>query len=983
MAVEALLVPPQSPLWQEVFATASLEEAQTVLRQRLPEYIPVDWLAILIADGSRSEWRTCDGRPLGDPWPWLCVLAESEAGWAHRGGDAMQEAVFFLARHRAGRVGFAIRTPARIDNEKLGGWRALARLLGQHCRALLEQRAMRSDIERLAHAERLQRALYEISDLSNSGAPMAQMLAGMHQVVGRLMYAENFYIVRYDPFRESIRFLYFSDVQDESEPDPDTDYSAVDIPNSLTMALIRHGQPVLGPSEVLRKQLGVARDETQGPDSEDWLGVPLMEDGQVRGAVVVQSYDPSVRYDLQDQALLVYVAQHIQIALNRREAQQALELRVEERTQALREEVAERQRGEKLQSALFRIASLAGEDLPIERFYAELHHIVGELLEARNFYIALYEPQAQRIDFPYSVDEREIERHSRPLGNGLTEYVLRTKRPLLADRRLLDRLASEGELAPQGVLSYSWLGVPLLIGDESVGVLTVQSYSPEHRYEERDQTLLSFVSIHIAAALEKRRASLALQSAYAEMEQRVEERTRELAEANEALRAQMNVRERMEVKLKHEAMHDTLTGLPNRSHLLQRLGLALRRYHENEVRTFAVLFLDLDRFKVVNDSVGHLIGDELLKEAGKRISNCVREPDLVARLGGDEFAILLEHMQSPDDAVAVAERVLRAFHDPIRVYGKELYTSTSIGIAYANPQYQRPEELLRDADNAMYRAKDSGRHRYALFDQQLREEALTRMEMEGELRRAMQRDEFLPYYQPIQRLGDGGIVGFEALMRWQHPQDGIRTPAQFLHVAEDSGSLEALDWQLYERVCADLPTLAARGLYVSLNVAPRHWRNEAFAERMLDLLRRQRVVPGSVRLELTEGALLDPTELVYSNLRQLREAGMGILLDDFGTGYSSLSYLHRYPLSGLKIDRGFIADLRADTRSGSAAIVRAIRLMSDSLGLEVIAEGIETEAQRSLLLLLGLQHGQGFLFAPGEPLDLALQRIGADGAARH
>jgi diguanylate cyclase (GGDEF)-like protein len=524
-----------------------------------------------------------------------------------------------------------------------------------------------------------------------------------------------------------------------------------------------------------------------------------------------------------------------------------------------------------------------------------------------------------------------------------------------------------------------WLGVPLHLDGQAAGVIAVQSYTPDYLYTRRDQELLSFVSFHIAQALERRRANETLRLAYADLEQRVASRTRELADTNRELLDQISVRERMELKLKHEALHDTLTGLPNRSHLLGRMGQALSRFRNDPRQLFAVLFLDLDRFKVVNDSVGHLVGDELLKEAARRIGGCVRDPDMVARLGGDEFAIVLDFIHTADDAVAVAERVIVALAEPMRIAGKELYTSASIGIALVDGRYRRPEELLRDADVAMYRAKANGRQGYAIFDEHLHEAALKLLELEGDLRRALQRQEFEPYYQPIIQLADGGLVGFEALMRWHHPARGLSTPGDFIGIAEETGSLEHMDWQIYDLVCRDTKRLSARNAYTTLNVSPRHLRAPDFDERLLELMSRHGVKPGHLRLEVTEGALLEQPDEVKACLGRLREAGVLTLLDDFGTGYSSLSYLHRFPLHGLKIDRSFVAELRSGESGGSTAIVRAIRLLADSLGLEVIAEGIETEQQRYQLRLLGLSLGQGYFFAKPASASDILARYGMEG----
>ena len=850
-------------------------------------------------------------------------------------------------------------TPGKVDSN----WRDVLPSLSLRSQSLLNTQRLQVDVERLESAERLQRALFAISDIASSDRDTSEVLHGLHQIVGRLMYAENFYIVRFDPEHETIRFLYFADSQDPDIPDPNKLLGPDEMKNSLTLGLLRYGKPIRDSSETVRKTLGVVHDGNLGPDSIDWLGVPIIEDGVVRGAVVVQSYDPAVRYSESDQALLSYVAQHILGALSRREAQEELERRVEQRTTELRQEVHERQRSERLQRALYRIAELSGSSHSVESFFASVHEIVGELLDARNFYIALLTADGNELEFPYSVDERDQRQKGRKLGRGLSEYVLRTGKPLLTDRNGVEALEAIGEVISVGTKSVCWLGVPLMVEGKANGLIALQSYTPDYLYTPRDEELLSFVSFHIANALERRQAHESLRQAYADLEQRVEARTSELAVTNRELRDQISVRERIEYKLKHEALHDTLTGLPNRSQLLATLGLSLARYRANGEHVFAVLFLDLDRFKVVNDSVGHLVGDELLKEAALRISRCVREPDTVARLGGDEFAIVIDRIHDPADAVMVAERVIRSLSEPMRIAGKELYTSASIGIALAHERYRNPEELLRDADVAMYRAKAAGRQRFALFDETLHEDALRQLELEGDLRRGLQRNEFVPYYQPIIRLADEAVIGFEALMRWMHPERGILAPGVFLATAEESGTLEQIDWQIYEQVCSDIRVLSAGDRYVTINVSPRHLRVADFDERLLYLLNEHQVNPKHLRLEVTEGALLESPEQVQSCLHRLRDAGVQTFLDDFGTGYSSLSYLHGFPLQGIKIDRSFVAALKSGESGGTTAIVRAIRLLADSLGLEVVAEGIETIAQREQLTELGLTLGQGYLFS--------------------
>ena len=869
------------------------------------------------------------------------------------------------------RIAVVARPQAPLPDASRTAWLAVAR---RTVAATLASERSQARIEALLKAQRLQRALYEIADLAGSGLEMPDMLARVHAVVGGLMSAENFFIMLYDDEARTVRFLYFADSADSFVAQPEQALSLGEMSNSLTLALLRHGKPLVGPSEVLRKRLGVPRDPQHGPDSADWLGVPLLRDGRVCGAIVVQSYDVPSRYSGEEQALLEYVAQHILTALDRKNAQVELENRVRERTRALQKandelqaEIIERQRAEQLQRALYRITELSVIAGSLERFYAEVHAIVGELLYARNFYIALISADGQLLEFPYRVDERNSISPTRKPAKGLTEYVMFTGEPLLADRTRIDALHAAGKVQSVGAHAHCWLGVPLVRDDDVVGAIAVQSYTKEIMFTQRDQELLTFVAHHIGSSLERKRAQESLIAAHAELESRVESRTSELAEANRQLRSQIGERVRAEQRLTHQARHDDLTGLPNRAHLIERLDAAIERAHCGDETQFAMLFLDLDRFKLVNDSIGHASGDGMLIEVGRRISAVLGPHDMVARLGGDEFAVLLERMPSPLRAEEVASRILEALGQPMIVAGRELFPSASIGIALWGPTYRHGEELLRDADAAMYRAKSAGRDRSMLFDAQMRAEAIRLLDLEADLRRAINRDAFEPWLQPIVRLSDGKVVGHEALLRWNHEQRGPLSPDAFIGVGEDNGLIEQVDWLMYRRVLEWMATQPDQG-YVSINVSPSHFRSEDFAERLLDLIAAAGADPRRLRIEITEVALLDDAPRALRTLKRLREHGVLALLDDFGTGFSALSYLHRFPIQCLKIDRSFVAGLQSGSHLESLALIRAILALAATLGIDAIGEGIESAYQSDTLRDLGCVYGQGYLYGYPQPV---------------
>ncbi len=849
-------------------------------------------------------------------------------------------------------------------------WPAFARM---QVEAALRMELAQARIDSLHKSERLQQALYAIADLAGGDLDTQEMLHRVHAVVGELMYAENFYIVLYDAHRLAMRFLYFVDKHDPWRNDPGQEIPLELNESSLSLQLLRGGEAMRGPSNELRARFGIGMKPEHGPDSADWLGVPMLREGEVVGGIVVQNYQQPNVYDDDDRALLSYVAQHILTALDRHTAREQLELRVEQRTSELRQanldlqaEVVERQRSQELQRALFRIAELSMTSETLERFYAEIHKVVGGLLYARNFYIAMLSADASMLEFAYSVDERDAVRKPRKVANGLTEYVLRSGKPLLADRARISRLEASGKVRSLGTLAHFWLGVPLLHDDKVVGVIAVQSYTAEVGFSTRDQELLTFVAYHIGSGLARKQAQDRLVQAHALLEQRVSERTRELAETNTELMEQIGERMRAERKLTHQAQHDALTGLPNRTQLLERLSSAIAGAQGVDNACFAVLFLDLDRFKLVNDSVGHAVGDELLIEAGRRIVGTVRAGDVVSRLGGDEFAILAEGLDGPDMAEELGRRVLAALGAPMWIAGRELFPTASIGIALWHPRYSAGEEMLRDADAAMYRAKGDGRDRSMLFDEDMRDAATRTLDLESDLRRAINSDAFEPYFQPIVRMADGEIVGFEALLRWNHELRGLLAPAAFIDVGEDSGLIEQVDWLMYARVIAEMARAPSPG-YVAINVSPRHFRSLDFAPRLLGLLDTAGVDPGRLRIEITEVALLDDAPRISQTLEELRARGVLAQLDDFGTGFSALSYLHRFPIASLKVDRSFVAGLDGDSRAESVAVIRAIVALSGSLGIEIIAEGVETLGQRDRLHELGCTYAQGYLFGRPEP----------------
>ncbi len=422
-----------------------------------------------------------------------------------------------------------------------------------------------------------------------------------------------------------------------------------------------------------------------------------------------------------------------------------------------------------------------------------------------------------------------------------------------------------------------------------------------------------------------------------------------------------------ERQIYHQAFHDTLTSLPNRALFIEHLNMAVKRAKRRDDYHFAVLYMDIDRFKLVNDSLGHSVGDSLLGAFAKRIQQSLRDIDILGRFGGDEFVILLEDIENSEYASGVADRLQQELKRPFMVEGKEVFAPASFGVVLNTKDYDRAEDIIRDADAAMYHAKENGKAQYKIFDKTLHKKALHLLQRETDLRKSIHTNEFENHYQPIVDLRTSSLVGFEALIRWNHPRLGLIYPGSFISIAEETGLIIPITQLIAERACEDLCHWQKQlkdqlKLTMNINISSKHFLSPTLLDDIKEILDRTGMPPEQLKLEITETALMEDADETIRLVHRLKDFGLKLVIDDFGTGYSSLSYLQRLPIETLKVDRSFVSRIRTES-DGNRNIVEAIISLAHRLGMTVVAEGVETEEQFAILVEMNCQYGQGFLFS--------------------
>lgn len=819
-------------------------------------------------------------------------------------------------------------------------------------------------------AETVQQALFHIAEKSSSVENLDQLFREIHHIIGQLMVARNFFVCTYDFEHKYLDFLYIVDEYDTVETF--SKLPSEKVANGLTGYVLKTKKSLLITGEDIRSMEQQGLIDVVGTPPVDWLGVPLLVGDVVWGAIVVQSYTREVRYTEEDRELLMFVSQHIANALERFKHREWMQTEIEHQTAELRfanehllKEMTNREQAEMQTRIMYVISELTNSTEDIQDFYEALHEQVNNLLIADNFYVALLTDNNQQLYFPYYKDISEGRAKPRRFGFGLTEYAMRQKKPILIDRALYASLLEKGELAAhtmQESRPHQWLGAPLSLDGEVFGVLAVQTYDEGLEYDAEDVELLAFVSQHVAIAIERRRKAEQLSRANVLLEKRVAERTQALVEEIER-------RKQVEEKLYHDAHHDPLTGLPNRAMLIDRLKHALALQKRRKQEFFAVLYIDLDRFKIINDTLGHAAGDKFLLETSRRLSKTIREYDTLARLGGDEFVILLDRIESLEDAEYVASRIISVMKEVFVLEGQELFSGASVGIA----TYSGPEDtvgrLLRDADAAMYQAKKTGRGKYVVFDEGIRSDLVAIVNQESALRQAQVNQDFILWFQPVVCFKTKAVVANELFLRWQREEEMI-SPLHFLKVAERSGIIIELDLWVLEQACQMIQQHLSLGLPIPpfhINMSTQHLRDSHQVKALIQILNTHQVPENKVYLEFGEMDLMNEhAKRVLMSLRALKAAGFGLTIDDFGRTSAPIQLLYRFPFNHIKLYYRFV--IQASKKEKPKAIMKHVVGMCEDLGIEVSSKGIEKQSQFRALQSLGISKGQGYLLVESEYL---------------
>ncbi|MCM2314686.1 MAG: EAL domain-containing protein [Thermoanaerobaculia bacterium] len=837
------------------------------------------------------------------------------------------------------------------------------------------------DVSELRRYQKLQSALFRISEIAHSALDLEEVYASLHRLVGELMNAKNFYIAIRDDRERGIWFPYYVDAHD-------TKPQGVVPIEGMTGYLLEKGDAVLVDRDGFDRMVAAGEVNLVGTPPVDWLGAPLKRGGETYGVICVQSYDDSVRHSEQDLEILKFVSRHISAAI-----------------EARRKEIALAKSEEKYRN-IFKLAPVGIYQSTIDGRIQTANGMLARILGYASSDDLLGLNLGEDIYFDHAERRRLIEQYL-PVGRAFDCEILWKRKD---GSPVWIQLNSHAVRGPSGEVSHFEGFVYDISGrKEAEEIMRTQAAAMEAsmdgiaiitadgRISYANRSFLKLfgcasdrdlIGYHWRVLVERREMLAILRNLVVPFERTGEWRGESSARALTGLQFPVEIsltriarrsvvcvirditeRNFAEEQIRHLAYHDALTGLPNRLLFRDRLAVAIPQCQRAGKR-LGVLFLDLDRFKGVNDTLGHNAGDQLLQEVALRLKECVRESDTVARLGGDEFTLLIPMLTDSDDAPRLAQKILDSIHLPFDIDGRELFTTTSIGVSLYPEDGTDAGTLIRNADTAMYQAKEKGRNNYQLFNAELNTRSLERLAIENDLRRAITGREFVVFYQPVMSLRTGRVSGMEALVRWQHPHLGLLGPATFIPIAEGSGlmdeigeivlraaAIQARAWQL----------AGFTGLGLAVNLSARQLHDPTLDDRVARILEETGLSSGSLTLEITESSAMQNPDTSVRILEALKSRGVRIAVDDFGIGHSSLNYLKRFPVDVLKIDQSFVHDISED--ADTAAIVNGIIALGHKLRLSLVAEGVETVEQRDFLRDHDCDDVQGFFYSVPLPAD--------------
>ncbi|GIU19522.1 MULTISPECIES: diguanylate cyclase domain-containing protein [unclassified Shewanella] len=845
--------------------------------------------------------------------------------------------------------------------------------------------------QKYKHAEITQNALLEISNFAAQVTTPEEFYSSLHSSIKRLIPADNFFIATLNSATGKIEVPFFQDEKDAHPKEfyPDEDLSDT-LYSGLTGYVLKTDQTLICDDETYQQLVESKAITPRGSHFRQWVGTPIRSVNSTIGVLVFQSYSRDVLYDEIEIELMNFISHHISGVIQRLQNQEQLEQAISARTKELsiaynklKQEVYERRRAERLQQSLFEIADLANSNIDTQEFYSEIHRVISHLLPVNNCFISQLNEQRDALTFPYFVSQFDLPLPKpRPLSDGLTEYILLHSKPRLLNRDDINELIESGVLyceAPELNETQEinqWIGVPLFIHGQVCGALTVYSYSFSQNYQEKDLELLTFVSHHIATAIEKKLSAESLKQSYEQLEDKVNKRTKALESVNQDLEKEINQRKRIERQLVHDAKHDNLTGLPNRSMFMERLTQAIKHVRRHSLDRFAVLFIDMDRFKLLNDTLGHLEGDRFLIETAKRLQQCIRSNDMLARLGGDEFVILLDSINGQQDAEDVADRVLTELSRPYELANQQFNSSASIGLAMSGQSHSdTSESILRDADTAMYQAKSQGKGCYVIFNHGVNQQQIKDIKLENELKKALLNTELQLSYLPIMTLGSEKTLAFEPRLFWHHPTLGKLKQAQLSNIAEHCNMVIELDNYLLDLVNQSYQHMQQEygcQFQLHMSISSQHLNHKYALRALKNRIKQCQFNINELTLFFNEKAFVQNTNNHISAFDSLNKLDVKLGIEAYGSAHSAISSLTFLPIQALKLDSSYAAHLESKQH---VKLVRAYFNAAQALELEVFAVGICNHKQCTILQELGFTKGQGSLLGDVIELEAKKNRV--------